>query len=69
MDIGGNAEPIFSIEIPLRRCIRMIDFTHCRIIPGRAYNGANGSKIAISYTKNPDTVWKIIAPTKKSDTV
>ena len=27
----------------------MIDFTDCRIIPGRAYNGANGSKIAVSY--------------------
>ena len=27
----------------------MIDFTHCRIISGRAYNGANGSKIAIDY--------------------
>lgn len=27
----------------------MIDFTDCRIIPGRTYNGANGSKIAISY--------------------
>ena len=27
----------------------MIDFTSCRIIPGRAYNGANGSKIAVSY--------------------
>lgn len=27
----------------------MIDFTNCRIISGRAYNGANGSKIAVSY--------------------
>lgn len=27
----------------------MIDFTECRIIPGRAYNGANGSKIAVEY--------------------
>ncbi len=27
----------------------MIDFTNCRIIPGRAYNGANGSKIAVEY--------------------
>lgn len=27
----------------------MTDFTNCRIIPGRAYNGANGSKVAISY--------------------
>jgi len=28
----------------------MIDFTQCKIVPGRAYNGANGSKIAVSYT-------------------
>ena len=28
----------------------MIDFTSCRIIPGRAYNGASRSKIAVSYT-------------------
>lgn len=27
----------------------MIDFTGCNIVPGRAYNGANGSKIAVSY--------------------
>lgn len=27
----------------------MIDFTNCRVIPGRAYNGANGSKIAVLY--------------------
>lgn len=27
----------------------MIDFTNCRIVPGRAYNGANGSKIAVNY--------------------
>lgn len=27
----------------------MIDFTNCRIIPGRAYNGANGSKVAVSH--------------------
>ena len=27
----------------------MIDFTTCSIIPGRAYNGANGSKIAVEY--------------------
>ena len=27
----------------------MIDFTNCTVIPGRAYNGANGSKIAIEY--------------------
>lgn len=27
----------------------MIDFTDCRIVPGRVYNGANGSKIAVEY--------------------
>ena len=27
----------------------MIDFTNCRILPGIAYNGANGSKIAVEY--------------------
>ena len=27
----------------------MIDFTNCRVIPGRAYNGANGSRIAVEY--------------------
>ncbi len=27
----------------------MIDFSDCRIVPGRAYNGANGSKIAVEY--------------------
>ena len=27
----------------------MIDFTNCRVIPGRTYNGANGSKIAVEY--------------------
>ena len=27
----------------------MIDFSSCRIVPGKAYNGANGSKIAVDY--------------------
>ena len=27
----------------------MIDFTACRVLPGRAYNGANGKKIAVEY--------------------
>lgn len=27
----------------------MIDFTNCRRILGRAYNGANGKKIAVEY--------------------
>ena len=26
-----------------------IDFTNCRVIPGKAYNGANGKKIAVEY--------------------
>lgn len=26
-----------------------IDFTSCRVVPGRAYNGANGKKIAVEY--------------------
>lgn len=29
--------------------IKEIDFTNCRQIPGRAYNGANGKKIAVEY--------------------
>ena len=27
----------------------MTDFTNCPIVPGRAYNGANGSMIAVEY--------------------
>lgn len=27
----------------------MTDFTNCRIIPGRAHDGANGSKSAVDY--------------------
>lgn len=27
----------------------MTDFSNCRIVPGRAYNGANGNKIAVNY--------------------
>ena len=26
-----------------------IDFTHCECVPNRAYNGANGKKIAARY--------------------
>ena len=33
----------------------MIDFTNYKVIPGRAYNGANGNKIAIEF--NGD-VWR-----------
>ncbi len=28
----------------------MIDFTNCRRLPYKAYNGANGKKIAIEYS-------------------
>lgn len=30
-----------------------IDFTNCRRLPGRAYNGANGKKIAVDYEGKP----------------
>ena len=26
---------------------RLIDFSNCPVIPGQAYNGANGKKIAV----------------------
>lgn len=29
--------------------MELVDFTNCRLIPGRTYNGANGKKIAIDY--------------------
>ena len=29
--------------------MKRIDFTNCPIVPGRAYNGANGKKISIEY--------------------
>lgn len=28
---------------------RLIDFSNCPVIPGQAYNGANGKKIAVEY--------------------
>jgi hypothetical protein len=31
---------------------KKIDFTNCRQMPGRAYNGANGKKIAVEYGGN-----------------
>lgn len=31
---------------------RTIDFTNCRRMPGRAYNGANGKKIAVEFEGN-----------------
>lgn len=30
-----------------------IDFSKCRVILGKAYNGANGKKIAIEYNGQP----------------
>lgn len=27
----------------------LIDFSSCPVIPGQAYNGANGKKIAVEY--------------------
>ena len=36
-----------------------MDFTNCSIVPGRAYNGANGSKIAIYYD---DSVYMLKFP-------
>lgn len=33
--------------------MKMIDFTNCRRLLGRAYNGANGKKIAIEYNGEP----------------
>jgi len=32
--------------------IRKIDFTSCKQVPGRAYSGANGKKIAVVYNGN-----------------
>jgi len=29
-----------------------IDFTKCKQVPGRAYSGANGKKIAVEYEGN-----------------
>lgn len=29
--------------------MQKIDFTHCQRVPGKAYNGANGKKIAVMY--------------------
>lgn len=31
---------------------KKIDFTSCRRLPGKAYNGANGKKIAVEYKGN-----------------
>ena len=34
----------------------MIDFSECSRVPGRAYNGANGKKIAVLFQ---DSVWML----------
>ena len=39
--------------------MREIDFTDCPRIPGRAYNGANGKKIAVSFE---GAVWMLKFP-------
>ena len=41
-----------------------IDFTSCPRVPGRAYNGANGKKIAVSYA---DAVWILKFPPSAAD--
>lgn len=39
--------------------MKEVDFTHCPRVQGRAYNGANGKKIAVSYE---DEVWILKFP-------
>ena len=41
-----------------------IDFTHCERLPGRAYNGANGKKIAI---RHEGDVWLLKFPPSAAD--
>ena len=41
-----------------------IDFTHCERLPGRAYNGANGKKIAVRYDGD---VWLLKFPPSAAD--
>ena len=41
-----------------------VDFSSCRRIPGRAYNGANGKKIAVSFE---DSVWILKFPPSAAD--
>ena len=40
------------------------DFTHCERLPGRAYNGANGKKIAVRYDGD---VWLVKFPPSVAD--
>ena len=42
-----------------------IDFTQCERLPGRAYNGANGKKIAVCYDGD---VWLLKFPPSAADT-
>ena len=41
-----------------------IDFTQCERLPGRAYNGANGKKIAVRYDGD---VWLLKFPPSAAD--
>ena len=41
-----------------------VDFTPCPRVPGRAYNGANGKKIAVSFE---DAVWILKFPPSAAD--
>lgn len=41
-----------------------VDFTSCPRVPGRAYNGANGKKIAVSFE---DAVWILKYPPSAAD--
>ena len=41
-----------------------VDFTSCPRVPGRAYNGANGKKIAVSFE---DAVWILKFPPSAAD--
>ena len=41
-----------------------VDFSSCRRIPGRAYNGANGKKIAVEWRGN---CWILKFPPSAAD--
>ena len=41
-----------------------IDFTQCERLPGRAYNGVNGKKIAVCYDGD---VWLLKSPPSAAD--
>ena len=44
--------------------MELIDFTRCVRVPGRAYNGANGKKIAIEFQ---GAVWLLKFPPSAAD--